>query len=160
MSIIKANNWQLSDGFQTNAVVQTVSSTFTGASYSNSTSYVAVGHSVTITPKFANSKLMIIHSWNGSTDSGSGAKGTQVTIYRDGSNLFNWGQASSAFDYNDNSNIANRHNQFGSTYIVNSNSTASTTFSIYHRVSHGTSVQCKYHGDWGAAVLTVMEYLA
>lgn len=160
MSIIKANNWQLNNGFQTNAIIQTVSSTFTGSSYSTSTTYVAAGHSVTITPKFANSKLMIIHTWNASTSTTSGAAGTQLTIYRDGSNLFTWGQSSSGFDYNDNSNVLNRHNQFGSTYIVNSNSTNATTFAIYHRASHGTTTQCKYHGDWGAAVLTVMEYLA
>jgi hypothetical protein len=68
-SIIRADKWQNANGVAYNAVLQVVSTIKTDAFSTTSTSYTDItGLSVTITPRFNNSKVLIIASLNvGST---------------------------------------------------------------------------------------------
>lgn len=164
MTILKVNSWQTAGGSTLNNVVQVVNSQFTGAINTTGNTYVSTGHSVTITPKFANSKLYIIWSGNVSCEDldASAAAGAQYTIYRDGVNLFTNTQGSMAFTYTEASGLGfnNWHRQGFANYYFDAVSTASSTFTVYQKVATGftnTASYAKYHGDWGSCSLTVME---
>lgn len=70
-SIIRADKWQNSNGVAYNSVLQVVSTTKTDTFTTTSSSYVDVtGLSVSITPRFSNSKILVISSVQGGGQSG------------------------------------------------------------------------------------------
>ena len=64
-SIIRADRWQNSNGVAYNSVLQVVSTTKTDTFSTTSTSFTDVtGLSVTITPRFSTSRILIIGNFN------------------------------------------------------------------------------------------------
>jgi hypothetical protein len=167
MTTLKVNSWQSSSGSTLNNIVQIRNSQFTGAINTTGSTYVSTGHSVTITPKFATSKILLVWSGNISCENpnsgGLGAAGSHYTIFRDGTNIMTNTQSSMAFTYNEatsTTGVNNWHRQGFANILVDASSTASTTFTVYQRLSTGfTNVgsYAKYHGDWGSCSLTAME---
>jgi hypothetical protein len=122
-------------------IVQVVQGTMTAAYTTTSTSFVIpTGLSATITPVYANSKIMVMVNINMQVhdDTGHG----HARLQRDGNALFiadaagtrardtfsvnNWGE--------------NGAPAFSMTYIDTANSTASTTYSVGVRSNNGTTV--------------------
>jgi len=140
------------------SVLQVVSSRFTTGYNHNSTSFVDVGHSVTIAPKSATSTLYITLTSNLSI---SGCNGIIVSI-REGSSVIVGGSAANGhiFLYSD-TYTNNRHwNQSAETF-TDSTGTIARTFKVSTKVSHGGpgTNSCKYQGDWTPCILTVTEVL-
>lgn len=165
MSIIKANKIQTIDGTTYNVPIQVVynktsgdaswSANFTGAPQNTPTS---TGFSVSITPKFATSKLLVMYDtvWNiGNNDGGSAiARGMTAWIYRDGVNQHSGGSVSGAF-FNYNSPTTDWYCTSSGKIFVNSNSTATTTFTLYAAAYNAGRIRLTGHD--GQASLTVME---
>jgi hypothetical protein len=71
---------------QSGGVIQVVNGTYSGPYFSTtSTTFVSTGLTVTITPKFATSKILILLQVEVYNDTAN--KGGDLTIYRNGSNL-------------------------------------------------------------------------
>ena len=67
---------------QSGSVIQTVSATTTTQTSTTSTSYQSTGHSVTITPKFSNSKILVTAQSVGFVNMAGSSQGGGFTIYR------------------------------------------------------------------------------
>lgn len=132
-------------------VVQVVEAT-TATSYSNitSTSFVEVSTDLrcTITPKFANSKLLVMFHSMMYKSGGSNPWGV-ATIYRDGSDIFG-GTYSPGYTQGVGSNTSMIHN---ARKIVSANNTNATTFSLYVRAGSGYTM----HLDSADRQVMVME---
>lgn len=79
-SIIRADRWQNSNGIAYNSVLQVVSTTKTDAFTTTSTTYTDLtGMSVSITPRFSTSRILIMATMLGDT---SAAEATNIRIMR------------------------------------------------------------------------------
>ena len=115
-------------------VVQVVHSTFNTQIYTTSTSFVTTGHTVTITPKFSNSKILICH------------KGT---VYNEGNNLHQYRtvyRGSTALSGNEGLTLhsagtssSGRWSSIGFDYLDSPATTSSTTYTMYFRTSSSSS---------------------
>lgn len=144
-SILKVNQIQLSNGSTPTAkdlglnttgnVLQVVQAT-TATSYSNitSTSFVELSTDLrcTITPKFANSQLLVMFHSMMYKSGGSNPWGV-ATVYRDSSDIFG-GSYSPGYTQVVGGNSGDIHS---GKKIVSANNTNATTFSIYVRAGSG-----------------------
>lgn len=165
MSIIKANSFQTLAGSTMSVPVQIVynktsgdatwSANFTGGATNTPTN---TGFSISITPKFATSKLLVMYDtvWNiGNNDGGSSiARGMTAWIYRDGVNQHSGGSSNGGF-FNYNSPISDWYCTSSGKILVNSNSTATTTFTLYATAYNAARIRLTGHD--GQASFTVME---
>ncbi|CAB5212626.1 hypothetical protein UFOVP192_38 [uncultured Caudovirales phage] len=133
----------------TGSVLQVVSSnTTTGTSSTTSASFVSSGFSLSITPKFATSKILVIASFN---HNGSGTNPNVLsTLYRNSTNILNTTSGNQLY-LNTGSNILI---PVTLTNLDSPATTSSTTYSIYHLAVAGTSIINTYYG---AVNLTLME---
>lgn len=129
-------------------VVQASTATSYGTTTSTSFTEVSADLRCTITPKFANSQLLVMfHSMM--YKSGSGNPWGVATIYRDGSNIFGgtYGPGYAQVVGQNNSDIHNARK------IVSANNTNATTFSLYVKAGSGYTM----HLDSADRQVMVME---
>ena len=105
-----------------------------GASTTSSTA-VSTGLSVSITPKYANSKLKVT-LLSGRNYQGSSSSQMDIYLYRDGSSISQRTRWTSVYN---NSASSIHYGSWSCVEYLDASSTASTTFEIYFRTSSGTS---------------------
>jgi hypothetical protein len=115
----------------TGSVIQTVQATTTTGTSSTSTSFVSVGFSASITPRFNTSKILVF--FNGAFyNANSGANSCIVTIYRNGSNIL----TSTGF-YAINNNGVNM--PVSCSYVDSPATTSSLTYEIYQKTNNNAA---------------------
>ena len=115
-------------------IVQVVHSTFNTQIYTTSTSFVTTAHTITITPKFSNSKILICH------------KGT---VYNEGDNLHQYrtlyrgGAVLSGNEgftlHSAGTSSSGRWSSIGFDYLDSPATTSSTTYTMGYRSSNSSS---------------------
>ena len=140
----------------TGKVLQVVSSRFNTGYNHNSTTFVDVGHSITVTPLSSTSTLYITLTCQLSIDGCNGI----VAAIREGSNTIGGSTSGDGniFVY-DGTITHNRHWQLSTETYTASTGTTSRTFKVSTKVTQGGpgTNSCKYDQSWGPAVLTVTE---
>tara|TARA_Y100000022_G_scaffold194606_1_gene199212 strand:- start:521 stop:991 length:471 start_codon:yes stop_codon:yes gene_type:complete len=114
-----------------------------------STSFVTTGHSVTITPKFASSKIFL-NLAGGSWYIEAGT--AMVTIYRNSTNI---GEATGGLAYKQGNQNARYHPHSASAYD-SPNTTSAITYTVYIKSENGTTTYYSYP-QYGIMSLTAME---
>ena len=114
-----------------------------------STSFVTTGHSVTITPKFASSKIFL-NLAGGSWYIEAGT--AMVTIYRNSTNI---GEATGGLAYKQGNQNARYHPHSASAYD-SPNTTNAITYTVYIKSENGTTTYYSYP-QYGIMSLTAME---
>jgi len=114
-------------------VLQVVQGTYNLSSSTTGTSYVASGLTASITPLFSTSKILIITS-SSITNSSAGSGGTNLTIYRNSTNL-GGGTATALADYLVNSGTSSLWVPCSIIYLDSPTTTSSTTYTLYYSVS-------------------------
>lgn len=141
---------QIASAKPSGRVLQTVSFTTTTQVSTTSTSFVTTGAEVTITPRFATSKIFIIADTFFGTQSGTV---TAATIYRNSTNL---GEPTSGFGFT--YVVGNAlENRFNMSYLDSPATTSATSYKLMFRVTAGTSYAQKYNFP---GTVTVMEIAA
>ena len=157
MSILKVNTIQKKDGTQFPLIGQVVNSKFTSNFSTSSTSFVTTGHSATITPSSTSSKILILLNGGSSWNNDTTVLNRYTTIYR-GSTDLGAGTIGLQTMY------ANTY--FGGPHSINyldsPSTTSATTYTVYHRVTSGTSwyTHDAGLGSTSPVNLTLMEVLA
>jgi glutamine cyclotransferase len=127
-------------------VVQVVNSSMNTSKSTQSTSFVATTHSVTITPKYNNSKIFLNLSggaWHIS------AAQSYATFYRGSTNL---GDATYGLTQNEQS-----YSPHSFSFVDTPATTSATTYEVYWRVSNAANISYYSYPNYGTVVLTVME---
>lgn len=138
-------------------VVNTNSVGQTGATSTTSSTYVTTGYSLSITPKSASSKLLVLVNFSSRFDGAGGADdGCIFKIYRDGAAI-NAANNSDQFNYNAGT-PGNTYVPMQIIHYVNSNSTNSTTFELFFANQWGGSATLS--STWGTNSITIMEIAA
>lgn len=136
---------------------QTMQVRRTDDQYINYTTDTTVAYiTMTYTPMYANSKLIVRATMGTRSQGGANTIGMAIRLLRDGSVVntiahSNWGY-SGAFYYK--SDTANHHRQLHLRAVVNANSTAPTTFAIQTNVSWGS---IEYSTNWGLGSMQITE---
>jgi len=148
---------------QTGSIIQTVSATFTTQVSTTSTSYQTTSQSVSITPQFSTSKILITAQSVGFVNMAGSAQGGSFTIYRN--NSTNLSGASSQLG-------GIRANGFASdivstvcmVWLDSPATTSSTTYTVYIESQAGaTTAWCSSAGaliNNGQAILIAQEIAA
>ena len=138
---------------QSGGVIQVVSGTFTNSGTTTSTSYVAQGASLSITPKFATSKIFIsvvIPAWVNAS-----GQYCQLTIYRNGTT-----NLSGSFGC---MSVVGGPNTYDTgipiQYLDSPATTSSTSYAIYFKSASGGSVAAGETSFCGT-YMTLMEIAA
>lgn len=159
-SIIKVDQIQLADGSTptagdlglnvTGAVlqVQSTSTNTTTVIGTANTWTAATDLNVSITPKFATSKILIVA--NVDYDANAAGRMQWFTLYRDSTNL---GEASNGFSAHTSSG-ARLQSEAGMNYLDSPNTTSSITYSVYTKCN-STSTYVNLYGS--VSTITVME---
>ena len=168
-SIIRADRWQDSNGVAYNSVLQVVQTVKTDTFTTASTSYVDVtGLSVSITPKFVTSKVLVIATV--AVSNAAAGEATHVGLVRDSTQI-GLGESSgsrprsSFFSYTPSGTDNNRVIENGTIYFLDSPATTSaTTYKIQIRAGGNTATlnrsgQDPDSGNAGRPIstITVME---
>lgn len=128
-----------------------------GAVTTSSASYVTTGFSLSITPKSASSKLLVLVNFNSYFNGGGGADdGCVFRLYRDGTAI-NTANSGDNLNYNAGTPAASHH-PMQIIHYVNSNSTNSTTFELYFNNQWGGIAALSI--QWGTNSITIMEIAA
>lgn len=128
-----------------------------GAVTTSSASYVTTGFSLSITPKSASSKLLILVNFNTNFNGGGGVDdGCTFKLYRDGTAI-NTANSGDNLSYN-NTTPGATHIPMQIIHYVNSNSTNSTTFELYFNNQWGGIAALSI--QWGTNSITIMEIAA
>lgn len=137
----------------TGRIIQTVQSVFTGSISTNSTSYVSTGHSISITPSSASSKILILNTFKlFQTDEYQPSQNALSTIFRNATNLAGGTDAFCAVS----SGYANSIYETGAiNYLDSPNNTSSITYTNYIRGA-GSQPTAIYAGP---AMLIALEIL-
>jgi len=126
-----------SNGTISGSVIQTVNTTTPTASYiaqTTSTSMVSTGFSVTITPKFSNSKILITVSSNGQTST-SGV--VYYTIYRNSTNLVTGSGICMITSLRNNNGV--NGGAVTMSFVDSPATTSATTYTVYFCVDSGVT---------------------
>ena len=135
-------------------IVQTVQSTYTTSANNNSSSFVSTGHTLTITPTSATSKILILQSGNlFQTDEYQPSQNALLTVYRNSTNL---ATGSNNFFVQASSGYANSIYVGESLSVIDTpNTVSATTYTVYTRIA-GSQANAVYTGF---ATLIAMEIL-
>jgi hypothetical protein len=115
-------------------VLQVVSATTTTRVNTNSTSFVQVGASASITPSSSSNKIAVFVSSNSFTNNASGHQ-SFYTLYRNSTNL---GNATQGFGWLVGTTAA-MASSVAISYVDSPSTTSSTTYSLYGRTSNAAS---------------------
>lgn len=135
------------------SIIQVINSVRTAGDATTSATFVATGLSVTITPKFANSRILIICTaplYNAGDNFHQ-----YTTIYRGGSNLV----TNEMQLYSSAGSATGRWTNGSMTYLDSPNTTSPTTYTVYFR-SITSGQQVNYGTSNQVSVMTVMEIAA
>ena len=139
---------------QSGGVIQTVSSTNQQQNFStSSTTFVALGISISITPKFASSKILVSFS-GGMLDNGAGGNQALATICRNGTNL-----GATVAGMTGNYGVSRVQTPFSLQYLDSPATTSSTTYAIYVASGYGT-IYYNGGGNTFLASITAQEIAA
>ena len=132
-------------------IVQVIYSTFNTQIYTTSTSFVTTAHTVTITPKYSNSKILVSHK---GTVYNEGQNLHQYrTVYRGGSALSgNEGFTLHSSGYGSNA----RWSSIGFDYLDSPATTSSTTYTMAYRCNTSSNSYYSY-GTLYPQVTTLYE---
>lgn len=115
-------------------VLQVVQGTYNTTTSTSSNSFVTLGLTASITPKFSTSKILI--TVNGGTIDNSAANGQgSTTIYRNSTNLGN-----STYGLSNYYGASRIICPMSMSYLDSPSTTSSTTYSVYFNVQTGTLV--------------------
>ena len=133
-------------------IVQVIYSTFNTQIYTTSTSFVTTAHTVTITPKYSNSKILVSH------------KGT---VYNEGQNLHQYRtvyRGGSALSGNEGFTLHSagegtngRWCSIGFDYLDSPSTTSSTTYTMAYRCNSTSSNSYYSYGTLYPQVTTLYE---
>jgi len=140
-------------GFPAGSVLQVVGTNDQTRVNTNSTSFVALGTSASITPTSASSKILIIACTNCYTNNNSGYT-AYYTLYRGATNL---GDSTDGFGW-----LANAEAVGGSvhiSYLDSPNTTSATTYQLYGRSSNA-SATVEFSGSSGVRHSIVLMEIA
>jgi len=133
------------------SVLQVVSLTNSTQVSTTSTSYITTGLTVSITPKFSTSKVLIIVNYtcyNASLNNGD-----YHTIYRNSTNLATGGTPAFVQSY---ANLANNFAfQVAMSHVDSPATTSATSYTAYFKSGSGQNVQTNWSNNSGS--ITVME---
>jgi hypothetical protein len=137
----------------TGRILQTVQSVYNSSTSTNSTSFVTTGHSVSITPSSASSKILLLNTFKlAQTDEFQPSQNALATIYRGATNLAGGTDAFNAVS----SGYANSIYETGAiNYLDSPNTTSSTTYTAFIRGA-GSQPTAVYSGP---AMLIALEIL-
>ena len=144
MSTLRVDSLQGQTAGTNRYVVQVLSTTKTDHFTTTSTSFVDItGMSLTITPKFSTSKVLVTIALNG-VYTQEAAHYVRIHLYKGGSNLSGistaHGQALAS-----SSNETEYATGLSTVYLDSPATTSATTYTVYYGSSHGTSVGvCNY----------------
>jgi hypothetical protein len=130
------------------SVLQVVNSAASTNITSTSTSYVASGHSITITPSSTSSKIFLL--LNGGAPAQSTGREIYVNIYKDGTTL---GVAATSKHGSAADNLTHAHSM---SYLDAPNTTSAVTYEIYFKSNNGSNVAYNASAN-GYTFLTAME---
>jgi hypothetical protein len=141
---------------QSGGVIQVVQGKITAKTTTSSTSYVTSGLTATITPKFSNSKILVLISTNCYAVSGTEPA---LTIYRNGSNIL----GTSGFTNGYIQSSAFVLSLCGN-YLDSPASTSAQTYTLYYAnaAGNGATLQLNFGGfsDDQTSTITLMEIAA
>ncbi len=139
-----------SSGMPTGSVIQTVQATYGSQVSTTSTTFTSTPLNVSITPKFATSKILIIYS--GSIYINSSGNTAFQTIYRNSTNL---GGTNGFCEIN----VGGTWIPTNATYLDSPATTSSTTYTIYFRTTNSGNTTY-FGGDSITNTITLMEIQA
>tara|TARA_B100000683_G_C12384428_1_gene512746 strand:+ start:476 stop:985 length:510 start_codon:yes stop_codon:yes gene_type:complete len=128
-------------------VIQVLSAGMNTSKSTTSTSFVATTHSVTITPKFNDSKVFLNVS-GGSWYVNAGE--TWCTFYRDSTNL-----GHSTYGLTESSQTG--YNPHSFSFVDSPTTTSAITYEVYFRVSNSSNTSYYSYPNYGTVYLTAME---
>ena len=120
----------------TGSVLQVVSSVYITQTSTNNTSWTTTGHSVSITPKFSNSKILILVS---AYIGVSQTNGAFVTVYRNNTTNLATGTAITALAAHDvNGFAAQSASNVGINFLDSPATTSATTYTVYFQAANAS----------------------
>jgi hypothetical protein len=135
-------------------VLQVVQATTTSSATTSSSSFVTTGFSASITPKFATSKILIIHNAAVNQQTSGGGQGA-LTVARNGTALGSAGGLAQVY-----CSSTNVISSIGFTYLDSPSTTSSITYAIYF-ASANTAATITHNSGTGIGVsttsITLME---
>ena len=142
------------------AVIQTVTTGTIARTTQNSSTFTASNYTLSITPKFATSKIKFTYTNHVRMD-GSGSPirgGIQVKRQVSGGSLTTVWNASNSVESIQVRNADNEHDTLAAICFIDSPSTTNaTTYTVYTQINNGTSFYC-FESDFGGAI--VLEEIA
>lgn len=144
-SIAKFDTWQNSAGVAYGTVLQVVHFTFTGSSGTSSTTMVASGRYVDITPKFANSKIVVMFSGTDYISAQAGA----YQIRRNGTGLSSYHQIGPAGVYT--------YHPTTMVMVDSPNTTSSVRYELYYYTQSSSGTIYFPPGSADVVYCTAME---
>ena len=151
MALTKINNNTLSSaGIATGKVLQVVTGTTTSTVNTSSTSFVTTGLTANITPSSTSSKIQIL-CLGGEINTNASGRDSEVTIYRDSTDLGNGVAGMGAIL----SLGARIHGIPSIGYLDSPSSTSALTYAMYFR--SGGTVQVSFDSNACKASIILME---
>jgi hypothetical protein len=138
------------------SVLQVVNATTLSSTSTTSSSFVATSVAVSITPKFATSKILIMH--NGVANIQGSAVWVFYTLYRGATNLYASG-SQSAIGGALVAGSSDAQIPVSVIYLDSPATTSSTTYTIYIKNSNGSST-ARYNADGWLTTITALEIAA
>ena len=146
-TILTTNN------FQSGGVVQVVSANNTlNVTSLTSTSFITLGLTASITPKFSSSKIYVMATFSGTQDDGSNDQ-SYIAIYRNGSDLKTSGTCLAMYD----TPGGNVGFSFPISHYDSPATTSATSYTIYAKVSNSGS---QFRPIAGTDTIILMEIAA
>jgi len=140
----------------TGSVLQVVQGTSTSGTSTASATPVTTGFSVSITPKFASSKILVIANPSWAVNSAGFANGTAVMhIYRGGTSRYQ--MYCRTYNYNNTSGLYQNTAQ-ALIYLDSPATTSSTAYTLFFELAGGSSTT--FNSDGGFSSMTLMEIAA
>jgi len=143
-------------------VLQVVSSTIVAVASTTNNTFTSTGHTVTITPKFATSKIYVVATGDGGTSLGTAS--AWYSVFRNGSTNLSTGTALGAAASMYSSSVSgNFFSAVAMSFLDSPSTTSSTTYTVYFGNSSGsTTYWAPVPGTPSSpsATITVMEIAA
>lgn len=140
------------------SVLQVVSATYSTATSTTSTSYVATPLTATITPSSATSKILILLTAPYNNPAGSAGAGMEITIFRGSISGTNLGQATYGFGAL-NTISYNTYDTFSGSYYDSPATSSAQTYTVGFRTENAANTAwfCALNAP---ATITLMEIAA
>lgn len=141
------------NNFQSGGVVQVVSANNTlNVTSLTSTSFITLGLTASITPKFSSSKIYVMATFSGTQDGGSNDQ-SSITIYRDSTDLRTSGTCLAMYDHAG----GNVGFSFPISFYDSPSTTSATSYTVYAKVSNSSS---QFRPIAGTDTIILMEIAA